>query len=123
MKEDSQVLLNENRTPMQIFIDWFKYEHEHYGTPMPENILKQAENLKAIEKETIVYSFCLGKKFVIIIHLDKECFNDPEFEIYTDSNGDIIEFNSIDEAKEQAIDSMIHKFIVCEKSTSLIHNQ
>jgi hypothetical protein len=53
----------ENRTPITIFIEWFKYEQEHYGTPTPENIIKQAENLKITERENFIDSFFEGKKF------------------------------------------------------------
>jgi len=53
----------ENRTPITVFIEWFKYEQEHYGTPTPENIIKQAENLKITERENFIDSFYYGKKF------------------------------------------------------------
>lgn len=39
----------ENRTAIQIFIDWFDFEIENFGIPTPENIKKQAENISKIE--------------------------------------------------------------------------
>jgi hypothetical protein len=40
----------ENRASIQIFIDWFNFEQENYGTPTAENIIKQANNILLLEK-------------------------------------------------------------------------
>ena len=47
----------ENRTPIQIFIDWFNFEQENYGTPTPVNVIRQAKEILKIEEKFIVELF------------------------------------------------------------------
>ena len=61
------------------------------------------------------------EKFIIIEILEAECFNDPKVEVYSDSDGNPIEFDSIKEAKEEGIESRIPKFSIYQKVSENIN--
>lgn len=55
------------------------------------------------------------KSFIIIETLEKECFNDRAVEVYCNTEGEPIEFDSIEEAKKEGITSRIPKFSIYQK--------
>lgn len=62
-------------------------------------------------------------KYIVLINLDPDILSDPKFEVYSDINGDMMEFDYIEEAIEQAKNKGVEKFVVCKKSTNLIKNE
>jgi hypothetical protein len=54
-------------------------------------------------------------KFIIAEILKIECFNDPKLDIFQDNNGDPVEFNTMQEAKEYGIIARIPKFVIYQQ--------
>ncbi len=53
--------------------------------------------------------------YIIIEILDTECFNDAKYAIHTNSDGQIIEYNSIADAKQCAAEDCILNFDIYKK--------
>ncbi len=54
-------------------------------------------------------------KFIIAEILEIECFNDPQLDVFHNNNGDPVEFNTMQEAKEYGIIARIPKFVIYQQ--------
>ena len=54
-------------------------------------------------------------KYILIVNLEAECFNDPKFKIESNNDGDLVFFNSIRQAENYAKNQGFNKYEVYKK--------